>query len=332
MKFSSKTIYILITFLFFIGCKSSDDDVFFMKIDSPGARDEPGSQALFKYAELVNERSQGRIRAKVFAANALGMNRDVSEGLQLGTVEVQMASSSPLAAFVPSMNIFELPFLFENNDHMFAVLDSEIGQSFVPELEEQGFHLLGYFTFGVRHIMSTDRPIRSIADMEGLKIRTMESTPHLDAFKTFGANPLPMAYNELFLALQTGMIDGAEAANSNYYSKRFFEVAPYWAQIGWLRLVAPVIMSKNFYDSLPTDLQQIVNESLKELETYERDLYTAVDEQRLEDLKAAGVTITYPDREEFFKAARPVYDKWANTIGGWDKINQILEFDYKSTQ
>ena len=313
------------------GCGNSGPP-YVMKIASAAPIEEPGSQALFKYADLVNERSQGRIRAKVYAGGVLGMNRDVSEGVQLGTIEVQMASSSPLAAFVPSLNIFELPFLFENNEHMFAVLDSEIGKSFVPDLEAQGFHLLGYFTFGVRHIMTTERLVNSVEDMAGLKIRTMESTPHLDAFKSFGASPLPMAYNELFLALQTGMIDGAEAANSNYYSKRFFEVAPNWAQIGWLRLVAPVIMSKKFYDSLPPDLKKIVDDSLKELEDYERDLYTAVSEQRLDDLKAAGVTITYPDRAGFLEAARPVYDKWATTIGGWDRINEILNFDYSSSK
>jgi tripartite ATP-independent transporter DctP family solute receptor len=322
-------IFCIAALLINTGCQNAGTP-YEMKIASAAPTEEPGTQALLKYAELVNERSQGRINAKVYAAGVLGGNRDVSEGVQLGTIEVQMASSSPLAAFVPSLNIFELPFLFENNEHMFAVLDSEIGKSFIPDLEEQGFHLLGYFTFGVRHIMTTGKPIHSVEDMAGLKIRTMESISHLDAFKAFGASPLPMAYNELFLALQTGMIDGAEAANSNYYSKRFFEVAPNWAQIGWLRLVAPVIMNKKFFDLLPPDLQKIVDDSLKELEGYERDLYSAVGEQRLEELKAAGVTITYPDREGFFEAARPVYDKWADSVGGWDKINKILNFDYSS--
>ena len=211
---------------------------------------------------------------------------------------------------------------------MFAVLDSEIGGSYIPDLEARGFHLLGYFTFGVRHIMTTGKPVHSMEDLKGLKIRTMESPAHLDAFKAFGASPLPMAYNELFVALQTGMIDGAEAANSNYYSKRFFEVAPNWAQIGWLRLVAPVLMSKKFYDRLPADLQKIVDDSLLELVDYERNLYSEVDKKRLEQLMELGVEITYPDRAHFLEAAKRVYEKWADKVGGWEKINAIINFEY----
>ncbi len=278
---------------------------------------------------MVNERSNGRIEAKLYAASALGVNRDVTEGLQLGTIEVQMPSNSPLAVFVPSLNIFELPFLFESNEHMYAVLDSEIGRSYIPDLEAQGFHLLGYFTFGVRHIMTTENPVNSIEDLKGLKIRTMESPPHLDAFKAFGASPQPMAYNELFVALQTGMIDGAEAANSNYYSKRFFEVAPNWAQIGWLRLVAPVLMSKKFYDKLPPVLQEVVDDSLRELVDYERNLYTEIDQKRLEQLKKAGVKVTYPDRAPFLEASKEVYEKWSDKVGGWERINEIVDFEYE---
>ena len=324
-----KLPFILLTLLLLSTACRQKEDVFIMKIASSAPAEEPGSQALLRYADLVNERSGGRIRAKVYMASALGTNRDVTEGLQLGTIEVQMASNSPLAVFVPSMNIFELPFLFKNNDHMFAVLDSRIGESFAPVLEEKGIHLLGYFTFGVRHIMTTTTRVKGLEDLKGLKIRTMESPVHLDAFRAFGASPLPMSYNELFVALQTGMIDGAEAANSNYYSKRFFEVAPNWAQVGWLHLVAPVLMSQKFYDKLPADLQKIVDDSLEELVDYERDLYTQIDEQRMEQLKEAGIHITYPDREPFLEAAKPVYEKWAEQVGGWGKINEIKNFKYQ---
>ena len=324
-----KPLLILLVLLVFSPACRQREDVFVMKIASSAPAEEPGSVALLNYAELVNERSGGRIKAKVYTASALGTNRDVTEGLQLGTIEVQMASNSPLAVFVPSLNIFELPFLFKNNDHMYAVLDSEIGQGFAPALEEKGIHLLGYFTFGVRHIMTTEKKVNGLEDLKGLKIRTMESPVHLDAFRAFGASPLPMSYNELFVALQTGMIDGAEAANSNYYSKRFFEVAPNWAQVGWLHLVAPVLMSQKFYNKLPADLQKIVDESLEELVDYERELYTRIDEQRLEQLKEAGVGITYPDREPFLEASKPVYEKWAAQVGGWEKINAIINFEYQ---
>jgi len=313
------------------GCKDEGAE-FVMKVASPAPLEEPGSQALLQFTKLVNERSKGRIKAILYADNSLGENRDVIEGLEFGSIEVSMASNSTLSMFVPSLYIFELPFLFDNNEHMFAVLDSEIGRSFIPDLEARGFHLLGYFTFGVRHIMTTTKAINSLADLKGLKIRTMECPLHLDVFKAFGASPLPMSYNDLFLALQTGMIDGAEAANSNYYSKRLFEAAPHWAQIGWLRLVAPVIMSKKYYDKLPPDLQGIVDQALQELVDYERDLYTRVDEQKNEQLKAAGIKITYPDVGPFKEASKWVYEKWADRVGGQKKIGAIVNYDYRIRQ
>ena len=192
----------------------------------PAPLDEPGSQALQRFVDNVNAAAGGRIEARLYAGSSLGFDRDVTEGLKLGTIEMQMVPSSTLATFVPELYVFELPFLFDNNEHMFAVLDSEIGESYREPLEREGFHLMGYFTFGLRHIMTSERAVESIDDLRGLKIRTMESASHLDAFKAFGANPLPMAYSELYTSLETGVIDGAEAANSNYYSKRFFEGRP----------------------------------------------------------------------------------------------------------
>jgi len=321
-----KYILSILTIFTIFNCSKSNDE-YVLKIASSAPIDEPGSRALLKFAELVNERSHGRIKAKLFANGSLGNNRDVTEGLLIGSIEMQMASSSPLAVFVPSLNIFEMPFLFKNNKHMFAVLDSHIGDRFKSDFKKSGLHLLGYFTFGVRHIMTRDSPVYSISDLNGLKIRTMESKPHLDAFKAFGANPLPMAYSDLYTGLETGVIDGAEAANSNYYSKKFFEVAPYWAQVGWLRLVAPVIMSKVFYDKLPEDLKKVINKTLSELVNYERDLYTQISLERLEQLEKFDVTITFPNPKPFQEASKNVYKQWADKIGGWELINEIQAFD-----
>lgn len=304
-------------------CGVGGPEVFVLKVASSAPLEEPGSQALSLFVDRVNAAAGGRIEARLYAAASLGNDRDATEGLKLGTVEMQMSSNSTLATFVPEMYLFELPFLFDDNEHMFDVLDSEIGESMRPALEREGFHLMGYFTFGLRHIMTTDRPIETIEDLRGLKLRTMESPPHLDAFAAFGASPLPMAYNELYTSLETGVVDGAEAANSNYWSKRFYEVAPHWAQVGWLRLVAPVLMSKAFYDRLPPDLQELVDTTLLDLVPYERDLYTEVDAERLQQLIEAGVAVTYPDRAEFVDSAAAVYDAWADRVGGRERIDAI---------
>ncbi len=181
---------------------------------------------------------------------------------------------------------------------------------------------------GVRHILTTERPINSIEDMEGLKIRTMENPAHLDVFSAFGASPLPMSYSELYTALETGVIDGAEAANSNYWGNRIYEVGPNWAQIGWLHLVAPLVLSKSYYDNLPPDLQKVLDDTGREIAAFERTLYAERDDELLRQLEEAGVNITYPDRQAFIEAAQPVYDKWAEKVGGRDKIQAIMDFEY----
>lgn len=301
---------------------------FLIKACVPTVSGEPPTIAMQRFAELVEEKSRGRIKFEVYIGGALGNDRDLIEGLQLGTVQVHMASNSPLAVFVPEMMIFEMPFLFESDEHFNAVLDSDIAMSFIPALEKEGFHLLGYWNFGVRNIMTAEKAINSMEDLKGLKIRLMENPAHLDAYKAYGASPLPMAYSELYTALETGVIDGAEAANSNYWGHKFYEVAPNWAMVGWLRLVAPLIMSKAFYDKLPVDLQKIVDDAARDVTPYQRDLYSKMDEQRLEQLIEKGVNVTYPDKTLFMEASKIVYDKWEDEIGGSEKIKAILDFKY----
>lgn len=289
---------------------------------------EPPSIALKRFAELVGERSGNRIKVEVYEGGVLGMDRDLIEGMLLGTVQMHMAANSPLASFVPELMIFEMPFLFKDNEHFDAVMDSQLAWEYASALEEKGFHLLGFWSHGVRHILTPEHVINSMEDLKGLKIRTMENPAHLDAFSAFGASPLPMSYSELHTALETGAIDGAEAANSNYYGNRLYEVAKNWAQVGWLHLVAPLVMSKSYYDNLPADLQKILDDTGREVGAFERALYVKRDKELLTQLQADGVNVTYPDREPFIKAAKAVYDQWADKVGGSDKIQAIINYEY----
>ncbi len=236
--------------------------------------------------------------------------------------------ASVMAGFVPELNIFELPFLFENRDHFYAVLDSTIGTDLKPAFERRGFHLLGYFDAGVRHILTVDKKIESIENLKGLKIRTMENPAHLAAFKAFGANPLPMAYGELYTALEQHVVDGAEAANTNYYSKKFYEPAPYWAQVSWIHLIEYVILSRVFYEKLPTEYQTVIDESAQIMILKERQWYRENDDAVLEKLKKENVQFTSPLRQPFVEASKIVYRDWADKVGGMAMIEKIIQFDY----
>jgi len=288
---------------------------------------EPQVRAVELFKQMVEEKTAGGIRVDIYPNNQLGNQRDVIEGIQLGTIEMSNVAAV-LAAFVQELNLFELPFLFEGREHFYAVLDSDIGESLRPALARRGFHLMGYFDAGVRHIMTRDRPILTLDDMKGLKIRTMENPLHLATFKALGANPLPMAYGEVYTALEQGVIDGAEAANLNYLAKKFFEPAPYWAQAGWIHLVEYVVMSRVFYERLPEVFQTAVDEAAREMTARQRQWYQEEDAAALKKLRRAGVRITQPDRGALRRAARAVYAEWADRVGGMPLIQRILDYSY----
>ena len=317
-------LFMVFCFVTYVSAKAE----FVIKASLDNAPTEPGPRSFEHFKKVVEEKSNGRIEVQIFCAAALGGERDVLEGLQLGTVEICIPSNAILTNFVPSMNIFELPFLWKSREHMYAVLDSEIGMGFAEELAENGFVLLGYFDIGLRNVLTTKKVINSIADLKGLKIRTMENPAHLDAFKAFGASPLPMSYGEVYTAMETGVIDGMEAANSNYHAKKFYEVAPNYAIVGWIRLVGPIVMSKIMYDKMPPDLQKLVSDTAKETAKIERELYEEACQETLELLIKEGVNVTYPDSGPFREASKVVYDKWADKVGGIEKIDKVVNFKY----
>lgn len=327
----SKTKKIILTaFITLLSfCSPRGERIYVIKAALSQNPGEPQVRAVELFKKIVEEQTNSMVQVKIFPNNQLGNQRDVAEGIQLGTVQMSNIASV-MAGFVSEVNILELPFLFENRDHMYAVLDSGIGDSLKPAFERRGFYFLGYFDVGVRHIMTVENPVQSINDLQGLKIRTMENPVHLDAFKAFGANPMPMAYGELYTALEQNVIDGAEAANTNYYSKKFYEPAPFWAHVGWIHLVEYVVMSRFFYERLPGPYKKIINDAAVIMITSERRWYRANDESVLEKLKSEGVKMTYPDRQPFRDASRNVYQKWASRVGGMDLIERILLFDYEA--
>lgn len=283
--------------------------------------DEPYGVGMRKMAEILEEKTDGAATIEVFDNATLGDEMESIQGTQIGTVDIAVTANSTLANFVPDLSVFSLPFLFEDAEQMDRALsDPEVLEAIGGALDAQGFHLLAVFSAGTRHIM-TKEPIESLADLEGLKIRTMQNPAHVDTFNAFGANATPIAYTELYGALETGVVDGAEAANTNFFSQKFYEVAPDWAVVGWLELVAPVIMGKAAYEALPDDVKTALDEAGLEAGKAERAAYLASDNARFADLEEVGVKITRPDTTAFREAAAPVQEKYLET----DAQKEIFE-------
>ncbi|EAU44749.1 TRAP transporter substrate-binding protein [Salipiger bermudensis] len=283
--------------------------------------DEPYGVGMRKMAEILEEKTDGAATIEVFDNATLGDEMESIQGTQIGTVDIAVTANSTLANFVPDLSVFSLPFLFDDAEQMDRALsDPEVLDAIGGALDAQGFHLLAVFSAGTRHIM-TKEPIESLADLEGLKIRTMQNPAHVDTFNAFGANATPIAYTELYGALETGVVDGAEAANTNFFSQKFYEVAPDWAVVGWLELVAPVIMGKAAYEALPDDVKTALDEAGLEAGKAERAAYLASDNARFADLEEVGVKITRPDTTAFREAAAPVQEKYLET----DAQKEIFE-------
>ncbi|KMK64795.1 TRAP transporter substrate-binding protein [Puniceibacterium sp. IMCC21224] len=275
--------------------------------------DEPYGVGMRKMAEILGEKSGGVATIEVYDNATLGDEMESIQGTQIGTVDIAVTANSTLSNFVPDLSVFSLPFLFTDAAQMDRALsDPAVIKEIQTALDGQGFHLLAIFSAGTRHIM-TKKPIETMEDMAGLKIRTMQNPAHVDAFTAFGANPTPLAYTELYGALETGVVDGAEAANTNFYSQKFYEVAPDWAVIGWLELVAPVIMGKAAFDALPEDVQTALDAAGMEAGKIQRKAYLDSDNARFADLEKVGVTITRPDDTPFREAAAAVQQKYLET-------------------
>ena len=273
---------------------------------------EPMDRALHMMREHVEAATDGKVTIEIFPNMQLGGEVEMIKQVLTGSLDITSPSNAPLTNFVPALKIFDMPFLFRDEAHMIAVLRGPVLQDIAEIVATSGIRLLGVFNVGVRHIMS-NKPVRTMDDLKGLKIRTMQSKYHMAAFNAFGANATPISYAELYSSLQTGVVDGAEAANTNYFEKKFYEVAPYWGQVGWTILTAPLIMSEKKFASLPSDVQQALLEGGNKAAAWEQDYYASVDQGRLDDVRNAGVTITKLDIAPFQKASEKVYAEFLTT-------------------
>lgn len=273
---------------------------------------EPMDRALHMMREHVEAATDGKVTIEIFPNMQLGGEVEMIKQVLTGSLDITSPSNAPLTNFVPALKIFDMPFLFRDEAHMIKVLRGPVLQDIAEIVATSGIRLLGVFNVGVRHIMS-NKPVRTMDDLKGLKIRTMQSKYHMAAFNAFGANATPISYAELYSSLQTGVVDGAEAANTNYFEKKFYEVAPYWGQVGWTILTAPLIMSEKKFASLPSDVQQALLEGGNKAAAWEQDYYASVDQGRLDDVRNAGVSITKLDIAPFQKASEKVYAEFLTT-------------------
>lgn len=270
----------------------------------------PYMLGMVRIGELVKEKTSGAVTLDCFGNSQLGSERDLIEGLQLGSVQMTCISTAPLAGFTDSFLVFDLPFLFENTDIARTVMDSEVGMEILHSVEDQGLVGLAWFENGFRNVTNNVRPITVPDDLKGIKIRTMENQMHMAAFSIMGADPTPMAMGDVFTALQQGTIDAEENPVPIVATNKFQEVQKYISLTGHLFSPTPVFIAKDYYETMPAEYQTAVLEAAQEAAIYERE---QIDEQNvsgLEELKAGGMEANEPEKAPFQEATAPIYDQY----------------------
>ncbi|NDV99881.1 TRAP transporter substrate-binding protein [Salipiger sp. PrR002] len=283
------------------------------KVAHTNAAGEVQDMGLQKMKELLEEKTDGAATLEIYAGGQLGDEQQTVEGVMLGSLDMGMTSNAMLSNYVEDYKVFDLPFLFPSIPALGEKVDAN-WDMMETSANGSGFQLLAVFSSGIRHLM-TSKPIESMDDLAGMKIRTMQNPVHVEAFRAYGANPTPMSYSELYGALQSGVVDGAEGASTGYDGMKFYEVAPDFALVGWLNMTAPVTMKKDAFDALPADIQTALMDAGSEAAAWQRQYVVDQEQPLLDSFKEHGVTITEPDTAPFIEASQPLYESQLTTEG-----------------
>ena len=269
----------------------------------------PTVEAVKYMGEIVTRETNGRIAIKVFPSGQLGDEKDTIQQTQFGVIDMNRVNLAPLNGLIPETRVPALPFLFRSVDHMHKVMDGPIGEEILAAFEKYGMIGLAYYDNGARSFYNTKRPIKSLEDMKGLKIRVMQSELFIDTIRALGASPTPMPPGEVYSSLQTGVVDGAENNWPTYQGQHHYEQSKYYSLSEHSMSPEVLVMSKKSWDKLSKDDQQIMRKAAKESVAKMRDLWQARETQSEQTATAAGVKVNPVDKDAFMKAVEPVYAK-----------------------
>ena len=294
-----------------------------IRIANNVAANHPWGRMAELFKNHVDELSKGRIKVEVHHGGALGKTREVNEMLKMGTLEVSIGGVNYLGSHVQELNVVSFPFLWKDMETMFQILDGPLGKYLESRMEAAGFHsLVGFMDNGFRHITSNKKPITSVADLKGLKIRTQPTPVHLAFFKALGASPTPMDWTEVIEALRTGVVDAHENPPASVYTLRVFEVQKFYSLTAHVNEPTIMVMSKIFYNKLPDPLKLAVDTAARKAVLWERVVNNKENQEFIAKLKEAGMkvnTLSEASLAEFRKIGLQIYGDAAKDCGKMGK-------------
>ena len=278
-----------------------------------------------KFAELVEERTNGAYIVEIYPNGALGDERTMLESMQMGTLDMGIITSGPFVNFVPEMGVLDMPFLFASNEEAYTILDGEVGQELLDKLESSNIKGLAYAERGFRNLTNSVHAVENANDIKGLKVRVMENEVYTATFNALGVNAVPMAWSEALTALQQGTIQGQENPVNVIYSYKLWESQKYVTLTRHAYASAIITMSLDLFNKMPADVQTIVEEAAQEAAEYEREWVAENEAEQLQALKDNGMeVIESPDLDSFKTAVQSVYDQYPQYADYMTRIQETL--------
>ncbi|SMP51186.1 TRAP transporter substrate-binding protein [Anoxynatronum buryatiense] len=307
----------------------ASDEVFELKFAHVVRPTTPKGAAADEFKRLLEERSNGRITVTVFPDSQMGTDQEINEQILTGTLDINAPFFSTVTSFVSEFELFDLPYLFTSEEQIFNALHGEVGAKFNEYLQEKGLVGLGYWSGGFKQLTNNVRPVKSVEDLDGLKIRVSQSPLLVSQFRAINAGGISVPFSELYSALQTGTVDGQENPYSNIASRKFYEVQDYMTISDHGFMGYALIMSKAKYDAMPADLQALLQEVSNEVAAWQWEQTAAMDSEYLQEIIDAGMIVDEfgPAEKEAYRAATAVvYDEFAAKENGQELLDLVEQY------
>lgn len=307
------------------GNNDSDKETMKLKLSDDQPKDYPTVKGDEAFAKEVEEKTDGRIKIKVYPGGQLGSENDVAEQVQLGSVDFTRMNGSPLADIDEDMGVLSMPYLFESEEQKWKVLNGDIGQQLLDTLKSSKMVGLTYYDSGSRDFYNSKHPVKKPEDMKGLKIRVQKSKLNIDMIKALGASPTPMDYDEVYSSLKSGVIDGAENNFPSYYTTNHYKAAKYFTVDKHSGVPEVLIASKKTWDKLSDEDKDIMREAAKNSQKVANDAWDELVKKSKKEVKDGGAQITeVKDMDAWREAVQPIYDDYGKKYKDWiDKINEV---------
>jgi tripartite ATP-independent transporter DctP family solute receptor len=286
--------------------------------------DKPQAKLWYRFRDIVAEKLPGAFDFRIVTGGALGGEKETAEGVRLGSINAAESTLANLTTWVPDGAVFDMPFMFRDAGHIDRVMAGPVGDEFRRKYEDEGFVVLGWITYGARHVISRE-PIRSPDDVKGRKMRVLQSALHVELWRSLGANPTAVPITEAYNALETGVVDYMDMTKSGYQALKLYEVVPNFTETSHIWALGTIYVGRDWFNGLSTDEQAVFRDAGREAATYFNQL--AADEQAV-SLQATiekGAKTHEPDAAAWRAAMAPFWESYAPKVGGLDLVKRIAE-------